>query len=160
METEITCPDCGKVIAPPGSGVDPTARCRCAQEAARSSIPIPNNKHCYVCGRDLTGRKRLKDHLGRYWCGDCAKADKRAKKRIKQIKCPDCNRMVAPHKMVLFDDVKICGHCELVRKKKMAKRLKEMGIQEAHRRYEMSAVKWMAVGLTVVAIIALLQWLF
>src|SRR5688572_19479194 len=105
METEITCPECGKVIAPPSSKVDRTAHCRCAEEAARPSVALPQTKNCYVRGANLSGRKRLRDHLGRYWCADCARADRRAKKRMKQIKCPDCNRMVPPHKMVLFDDV-------------------------------------------------------
>src|SRR5207247_3443825 len=33
-------------------------------------------KTCYVCGKSLIGRVRLKDNLGRYWCKQCASADK------------------------------------------------------------------------------------
>src|SRR4051812_2934084 len=112
METDVVCPDCGKVIAPPGE-VDDALRCRCG-ERGRSrispetvstrpslSVALPEQtkddtdtlpaetaeaapkqeKRCYVCGTALEGRTRLKDHLGRYWCKECAAADERVKKR-------------------------------------------------------------------------------
>jgi hypothetical protein len=79
--TEITCPDCGKVIAPAGAVAD-TRRCRCGEEQKRKAAapagPPKPAKSCYVCGADLVGKKRLKDHLGRYWCQSCADADERA----------------------------------------------------------------------------------
>ena len=33
--------------------------------------PGPSAKPCYVCGRDTQGRKRMKDHQGRYFCYEC-----------------------------------------------------------------------------------------
>ena len=126
MEAElVTCPDCGKVIAPPGA-VESVLRCRCAENrgpklspdtvSSRPKISVPvdeiarsleaaesessasgsdkddtdtldaesaaaltsTEKKCYVCGANLAGRVRLKDHLGRYWCKECAAADERA----------------------------------------------------------------------------------
>src|SRR5262245_20813875 len=106
METEITCPDCGKIIAPAGE-VAENRRCHCAEEKGRERTvhsvvsgaklaPTPESakpaKSCYVCGKDLVGKKRLKDHLGRYWCADCAAADERHKQRDKELRCPDCGR--------------------------------------------------------------------
>ena len=38
METEVTCPDCGKLIAPPGA-VDNMLRCRCAENRVAKNSP-------------------------------------------------------------------------------------------------------------------------
>src|SRR5689334_10942118 len=99
MPGEVTCPDCGKVIAPAGA-IDDSLRCRCAEKGRRRvsvedvplrpsfSVAIPDpqpaahsdtvddeiesfadgsaaskEKTCYVCGKSLAGRVRLKDHL-------------------------------------------------------------------------------------------------
>src|SRR5688572_9707480 len=98
METDVVCPDCGKVIAPEGT-VENSLRCRCGESRAPKvspstvsvrpsiSVNVPlaaertehaademeadetpttkKTKNCYICGKDLTGRIRLKDHLGR-----------------------------------------------------------------------------------------------
>src|SRR3989442_12348767 len=92
METEITCPDCGKVIAAPGQVPD-AQRCRCAElekkQRSQGAAPKPE-KTCYVCGKNLEGHSRRKDKLGRYWCKDCARADEAVKKKQEDLRCPDC----------------------------------------------------------------------
>src|SRR3954453_16743985 len=104
MDTEVVCPDCGKIIAPEGA-VEDSRRCRCVEEdfppparraaldpaaaadaAGEEGANAPDvQKKCFVCGKDLAGRKRLKDHLGRYWCRECARADRRAKRREEDL---------------------------------------------------------------------------
>src|SRR5947209_8308641 len=107
METEITCPDCGKIIAAPGQ-VPEAQRCRCAElkreqeQRDAEMAPAKPSKTCYVCGKALEGRRRLKDKLGRYWCKDCADADERLKKREEDLRCPDCGRVFPDHKLVYF----------------------------------------------------------
>ena len=149
METDIVCPDCGKVIAPAGS-VEEVVRCRCGEQRGpkvrvedvstrpRISVPIPavprqqpvedhtedesddgkanaalqsTEKTCYICGKSLAGRTRFKDHLGRYWCKECAAADERAKRREEELTCPDCSRVFPEHKLVYFQTTRVCPSC-------------------------------------------------
>ena len=109
METDVVCPDCGKLIAPRGK-VDELRRCKCgdalaadkaASEAAQAQA---GSKHCYVCGADLAGRVRLKDNLGRYWCKQCASADKKAKRHEEKGRCADCSRVFPPDKLTVFPE--------------------------------------------------------
>jgi len=41
--------------------------------------PSANNKLCHVCGKDVTGKTRMKDSKQRYWCIDCGAEDQRRK---------------------------------------------------------------------------------
>ena len=44
-----------------------------------AGAPATGGKHakaCCVCGTNLAGEKRYKDHEGRYWCCDCAKCNR------------------------------------------------------------------------------------
>jgi hypothetical protein len=192
METEVTCPDCGKVIAPPGT-VDNLLRCRCAEQRVpksspdrvptrpRISVPIPDpppappkgdtdagdedaaaaaltstEKKCYVCGADLAGRVRLKDHLGRYWCKGCAAADARAKKREDELRCADCSRVFPAHKLQYFQTDRVCATCYKAREKVLEKKIVKATAEKKHKEHEWGQLKWMAiiaVGLIVIATI-------
>jgi DNA-directed RNA polymerase subunit RPC12/RpoP len=69
----------------------------------------PKVKVCCKCGKDVTGRKRLRDSLG-YWCYECHKADQDAK-RPEGVKCPECGRRVASSALMDYDGVFICSRC-------------------------------------------------
>src|SRR5690348_4289463 len=111
--TEITCSECGKVIAPAGT-IAESRRCLCAERphrnppAVESALEAKAPKTCYVCGKNLEGRTRLKDKLGRYWCRECSDADERAKKREEELRCPDCGRFFPEHKLVYFQTDRVC----------------------------------------------------
>src|SRR2546427_6893435 len=159
MPTEVTCPDCGKVIAPPGA-IEETLRCRCGETARKRvsvedvplrpsisvSIPDPataagsdtvddeiesfadgsassKEKTCYVCGKSLAGRVRLKDNLGRYWCKQCASADKRARRHEEKGRCADCSRIFDPKKLISFQNVRVCASCFKKREKVLEKKI-------------------------------------
>ena len=153
--TEVICPDCGKYIAPKGS-IDPATRCRCADEqsAPASAGSAEVRKTCYVCGADITNRKRLKDHLGRYWCGECARADHRATKRAKELQCPDCSRMFPPLKLMEHGDVRVCKTCYKKRLDETQKKLVKMGHAAASKRHEIKHIKWMLIILIVLIALA------
>jgi hypothetical protein len=149
--TEVVCPDCGKYIAPKGQ-VDPSTRCRCGDEQAAPAAaarPQDQRKRCYVCSADITNRKRLKDHLGRYWCGECARADHRAKRRAKENQCPDCNRMFPPAKLMEHGDDRVCKQCYKKRLDETTRKLKTLGHVEASKRHELKHVKWLLIILLV-----------
>jgi hypothetical protein len=202
METElVTCPDCGKVIAPPGA-VDSAVRCRCAEKrdrkvspesvSSRPNISVPideiarsleepssssssddkedtdtldaesaaaltsTEKKCYVCGANLAGRVRLKDHLGRYWCKECAAADARAKKREDELRCADCSRVFPARKLQYFQTDRVCATCYKHREKALEKKIVKATAEKLHKSHEFSKLKWMAiiaVGLIVIATI-------
>jgi len=157
--TEVVCPDCGKYIAPKGA-VEAPLRCRCGEEehASRSTAPstpgLPQVKRCYVCSADITHRKRLKDHLGRYWCGDCARADHRAKKRARENQCPDCNRMFAPIKLIEHGDDRVCKQCYKKRIDETRQKLVKLGHAAATKRHELKHVKLMLIILIVLIVLA------
>src|SRR5688572_10487484 len=192
METEVRCPDCGKVIAPPGT-VDNVLRCRCADNRApkispdrvssrpKISVPIPDpepapanskddtdslgsdaaitaseQKICYVCGTDLTGRLRLKDHLGRYWCKECAAADERAKKREEELRCADCSRLFPANKLQYFQTDRVCATCFKHREKELERKIIRANAEKKHKEHEWGQLKWMALvalGLIIIATI-------
>ena len=202
METElVTCPDCGKVIAPPGA-VDSVLRCRCAEKrgpkvsadtvSSRPKISVPvdeiarsrqesessasgsdkddtdaldaesaaaltsTEKKCYVCGANLAGRVRLKDHLGRYWCKECAAADERAKQREEELRCADCSRVFPLRKLKYFQTDRVCATCYKHREKELEKKIVKATAEKLHKSHEFGKLKWMAiiaVGLIVIATI-------
>ena len=155
--TDVVCPDCGKYIAPEGT-IEANLRCRCADEHALPSTPAApppsTQKRCYVCSTDLSNRKRLKDHLGRYWCAECAKADERAKKRAAENQCPDCSRMFPPNKLFEHGTDRVCKQCHRKRLDEISRKLVHMGHAAASRRYELKHIKWMLIVLIVLLALA------
>jgi hypothetical protein len=155
--TDVVCPDCGKYIAPEGA-VEANLRCRCADEQAIPSAPAApppdTRKRCYVCSTDVTDRRRLKDHLGRYWCEECAKADKRAKQRALENQCPDCSRLFAPSKLFEHGTDKVCKQCYKKRLDEISKRLVHLGHAAATKRHEWKHIKWMLIVLIVLLVLA------
>jgi DNA-directed RNA polymerase subunit RPC12/RpoP len=155
--TEITCPDCGKLIAPPGEVAD-SQRCQCAelkrrQAEEREEVPR-SSKSCYVCGTNLEGHKRLKDHLGRYWCPECAAADARLKKREDELRCPDCSRVFPDHKLVYFQTERVCQTCYKERERVLERKIAKYGAEKSYKSEEINKLKWMAIiaiGLIVIA---------
>jgi hypothetical protein len=161
--TEITCPDCGKVIAPAGSVAD-ARRCRCAEQEQRRAtgvaVPAKPSKSCYVCGEDLVGKKRLKDHLGRYWCQRCADADERAKKREGELRCPDCSRVFPDHKLVYFGAERVCQSCYKEREKALEKKITKAAGEKIQKGEEINKIKWLAIiGIGLIVVAALFKFL-
>ncbi len=157
--TEITCPDCGKVIAPAGTIAD-NRRCRCGEQlAAGTATPVKPQKTCYVCGTNLEGKKRLKDHLGRYWCTRCAAADERTKKKDGEHRCPDCGRRFPEHKLMYFQADRVCQTCYRAREKALERKIAKAGAERVHKSYEFNKLAWLAiVGIGLILLAVLFQF--
>ncbi len=71
---DITCPGCGTKVSLPAAAGRPIVCPRCHKPLA---VPGPVSataatlKICTACGKDLHGRKRVKDPQGRYYCESC-----------------------------------------------------------------------------------------
>lgn len=162
METDITCPDCGKIIAPPGQ-VPESNRCQCAASPS-AATPEPEEleapkatKTCYVCGRNLHGVKRVKDSRGRYWCKECADADERAKKRQEELRCPDCGRVFPEHKLVYFQTDRVCSTCFRDRERKLERKVAKHGAIRVQKQHEYRSLIWMA-AIAGAVLIAAVAW--
>jgi len=173
MPTEVTCPDCGKTIAPRGA-IDETLRCRCAEkptfnkksdtvddeiESFADGSAASREKTCYVCGKSLAGRVRLKDHLGRYWCKQCASKDKKRQRQEEKGRCPDCSRVFPPEKLVYFQTTRVCPTCFREREKELEKKIKKAAAEKIHEKAEWSSIKWMAIAAGVLLLLGTIGYL-
>jgi len=100
-----------------------------------AAVSAPAVKVCCVCGANVAGKKRYKDHLGRYFCADCGEsgdAQREAAKKTPavvapppppEVECPDCHNKVMPDKIVDYEGQRVCGEC--AEKKRVAARRAE-----------------------------------
>jgi hypothetical protein len=92
---------------------------RALQESVAGHPASPaGTKLCCVCGIDVAGHKRYKDHTGRYWCEECKQA---GREPGDGVPCPECHNPTAPDKWELYQDKRICQSC-VVKKNQAAKR--------------------------------------
>jgi uncharacterized protein YbaR (Trm112 family) len=113
---EMVCPECGGSLA----GGDKPCRCFAASKkpAAPDSpppepVPGPGAKLCRVCGKDLTGRSRMKDADG-YLCKPCADVlDAAEQGDPDAMKCPECKRRLKPAAFVEYRGTLICKRCKM-----------------------------------------------
>ena len=114
----------------------------------------------YVCGTNLAGRTRLKDHLGRYWCKECAAADKRAKEREDELRCPDCSRVFPAHKLKYFQTTRVCSSCYKAREVALEKKIVKANINKVEKQHEWQTLKWMAIAvIAMIGIATIFQFL-
>src|SRR4051812_13176206 len=123
MSQIVRCPDCGGIVgATEPSDEGPPCTCfgqaeyRTAAEGSAEGSgtdlmnPTAGQKICRICGKDLAGKKRLKDRLG-YWCPECAEEDK---KRSEEhgVKCEKCFRPVpSAAQLTSMDGKMVCSRC-------------------------------------------------
>lgn len=96
-------------------------------------------KHCCVCGVDVAGRKRYKDHDGRYWCEECKEA---GREPGDGIPCQDCHNATQPAELVEHGALRLCKACDTKRKQaekrekaRIAAALEEARQEERHRKH-------------------------
>jgi DNA-directed RNA polymerase subunit RPC12/RpoP len=127
MSTSIICPDCGGIVGATektpegmpctcflgyGVKVPPAPDLSDEEDPSATHLldaPKPKGKICCMCGKDVSGKKRLRDSLG-YWCMDCHRADQKRRKP-QGIPCPKCGRIVKPETIVVEDNQKMCSRC-------------------------------------------------
>ena len=75
-------------------------------------------KLCCKCGVNVAGKKRLKDHDGRYWCAECHTADEKRKKLVAGGICAGCGEAFHGPGLTLIGDETFCKPCLKVRARK------------------------------------------
>jgi len=182
MSVDLICPECGGIIG--GSGVDAEGRgpCTCFKnESPRRagayggtiddpsdtvSIPSPMTqgqdlsdkraKICIVCGKDVTGHRRIKDSRG-YLCYNCAK-DEMKQEREGTIPCAECGRRVKPGGIVVYNGLKICRKCHEAHKEVKKKAVKKVATHHFEK-HEMQKIIIITVIFVILGAIVLWQQL-
>jgi hypothetical protein len=147
MSVDLICPECGGVIG--GVGVDSQGRgpCTCfsnsTEEAEEKdgtvSIPSPQavierttssmpEKVCIVCGKNLSGHRRVKDSRG-YMCYRCAKEEIN-KEQAGTIPCAECGRRVKEKGLISYLGIKICRRCYEDHKESKRKMVKKIATKQ------------------------------
>lgn len=117
---------------------------------------VPGEKVCCVCGADVSGKKRMKDATGRYWCYGCGLEDSVRKHPEQAMECPECHEKFSPGKLVDFDGRKVCEPCDT--KLKLAKKRAEARIAAAaeEARHQEARKKQIMIGVGIVGVIIVL----
>lgn len=166
MAGEMLCPDCGGVV---GATETTSAGTPCSCFAGASSkedtaidLPgisaPPQPKICALCGKDVSGHRRVKDSRG-YVCYDCAKAEQ-LKERGGRVRCRSCGRLAKQETMVKTESgSKICSRCNAEQIKARKQELRKLGIADARNRFEKSRLLiFVAIAILLLGVI-MLSWL-
>lgn len=137
-----------------------------------SVVALPT-KACCVCGENVAGKPRMKDHTGRYWCYECGMADQQKKHNstlngtmvhtAPDLACPDCGKMFPQSKLLAHEELQLCEPC--VTKRKAAAKRETVRIAAAQAEAEEMAHKLrfqLLIGGVVAAILVLfflIRWL-
>jgi hypothetical protein len=112
MSSIVICPRCGGILnATPG---EPGVRaCSCERGAVATAYgtSVQGAKICCVCGADVSGKRRMKDGTGRYWCYECGAADQLKRGTGMVMTCPRCQKQYPPIQMVKEGEDYLCRAC-------------------------------------------------
>ena len=119
-------------------------------------------KICCRCGADVSGKKRLKDHDGRYWCPDCSNSDERRKKLVASGICSGCGEAFHGPELTVIGDNTYCKPCLKVRARKetggFVANVKDM--LSGSRDHEKRKVLTMLIISAVIVVVALWHWMW
>jgi DNA-directed RNA polymerase subunit RPC12/RpoP len=94
----------------------------------------PEPKICVVCGKDVSGHRRLKDSRG-YVCYSCAKEEQR-QERGGRVRCRGCGRLVKEETLNDYEGAQICHRCYAERQKLQKQEIKRLGLANVHTEHE------------------------
>lgn len=119
MPTLLICPDCGGVRGAT-EATEAGAPCTCANPSPSTTIygAEAGSKICCICGTDVNGKKRMKDHEGRYFCYDCGTADNQRKKQVAATpgtSCAECQKPMPKDKLTDVAGELLCDRCRVER---------------------------------------------
>jgi len=130
-------------------------------------------KVCCVCGENVAGKPRMKDHTGRYWCYECGMADQQKKHNstlngttvqvAPNLACPDCGKMFALTQLLAHEGLQLCEPC--VTKRRASAKREAVRVAAAQAEAEEMARKqrfYLLIGGVVAAILVLfflIRWL-
>jgi hypothetical protein len=160
----ILCPDCGGVVGATETTEDgDPCRCFVAKSsddthmdpvdppAADLAAPSVRPKVCRICGKDVTGQKRAKDHTG-YYCYDCHKAEEK-RENYGRVRCRVCGHLVKEESLTDYEGTRMCPTCHGERIELKKQRIQRMGFVGARTRYELKQVYLLLAILAVLGII-------
>lgn len=161
MAGELLCPDCGGVVgATETSDAGPPCSCFTSTTSSDTAVDMPSPagerqpKICVVCGKDVTGHRRLKDSRG-YVCYSCAKEEQK-KERGGRVRCRACGRLVPEEALNDYEGIKLCNKCHAERLRVQKQEIKRIGITGAHERHEKRRLySMLAVAVLLILIIVL-----
>ena len=118
-------------------------------------------KICCRCGADVSGKKRLKDSDGRYWCPDCSTSDEKRKRLIASGICAGCGEAFHGPDLSVIGDSTYCNRCLKVRARKETggffNNVKEM--LSGSRDQEKRTVRTMLIISAVIVAVAVWHWM-
>ena len=182
MIGELVCPDCGGVVgATEVTEAGPPCTCFTRRSPAMSgtlsgtvvdgvdatgddvfdAAPAPPVvlKVCRLCGKDLNGHRRVREHGGQsYLCVACAKEDEK-REHYGRVRCRVCGKLTLEEKLTDYEGTMMCPHCHEQRTLMRRQEIKRIGFSGASTREELRHVYillMIAAGLTVVILIGVL----
>ena len=172
MSDRLICPDCGGHI---GDATEPgTKPCSCFTPKPSRRRPVaedpdpsdmrPNQteekKVCRFCGKDLTGRSRMKDDLG-YICKKCSDEDfaEQDEREKDLMRCPECERKLKPGAFVEYRGSLICRRCHAHHLENDKLKVGKVKLTK-HSEHEKQTVKLLAIVFCVLALILIIKTLF
>jgi DNA-directed RNA polymerase subunit RPC12/RpoP len=170
----LICPDCGGHIGEGGAAG--TRPCSCFVEQPKRSRPLPDEpdpvdmrpnqgsdagkKVCRFCGKDLTGRSRMKDEHG-YICKKCSDEDfaEQAEREKDLLRCPECERKLKPTAFVEYRGTLICRRCHLHHLENDKLKVAKVQLTK-HKEHDKKTVISLAIVFAILALILVLKSLF
>ncbi len=160
----MVCPDCGGVVgATETTEAGPPCKCFVADTSTGAAgksdtvadVPspaeVPPAKVCRICGKDVTGQKRVRDTLG-YFCYECA-VEQEKKETQGRVRCKVCGKLTNPENISNLDGTKMCHRCVRERDELKKQQIKRMGFKGARTREELRRIYGMVAMIVVLLII-------
>jgi hypothetical protein len=116
------------------------------------------SKICTICGIDVNGKPRVKDHDGNYYCLPCDEAQKQQRQSA-QSACPDCGRFFPKDKLETHGGQLVCQGCVRKRREKYQKtksRMAALGAADAKQRAKQIQIVG---GAALVLLVMILVWM-
>jgi hypothetical protein len=128
-----------------------------------AAASVAGTKICCVCGADVTGKKRMRDAEGRYWCFECGTKDNMRKH---PVPCDECGEKFPEFELSGMDGALLCARCaneRRLRAKREAARIaaaQQAEREAAERRRKLRLLAMAGAGLLVLyGIVQLIVWL-
>lgn len=171
MATDVICPDCGGIVGATEADAQGRGPCTCfkmessgdtvsmpsSQESSTATAAVAQPKLCIVCGKDVSGHRRIKDSRG-YTCYDCAKTQI-AQEKEGTVRCAECGKRLKPEGLVEYEGIKICKKCFEDHKEIQKKAVKKVAVAQ-YNQVEKKKVIILAVVFGVLGLIVLWRMLF
>ena len=166
MLEEVLCPDCGGVVGETeATEAGPPCRCFTAPPPSPDESPVdssdqtpaPAPKVCRLCGKDVTGKKRVRDPHG-YYCYECHQEQEK-KNYQGRVRCNVCGHLVKEENLIVYEGTRMCPHCHNEKIELQKKHIKQIGFRGAQTRTEAKQVLRLVMVLGVLALVILAGFL-